>query len=195
YGKFTCHTYRSLVDGQEYVAFVMGEVSGRQNVLVRVHSQCLTGDVFHSARCDCGDQLDAALTMISKEGSGLILYIMGHEGRGIGLIHKIQAYRLQDQGRDTVDANLELGFAADQRDYGIGAQVLSDLGITTMRLMTNNPGKRAGIEGYGLSITERIPLQTNPNQHNIGYLRTKRDKLGHLLEGLDVPMEDTPETS
>lgn len=193
YGEFTCYAYRSLVDGQEYVAFVMGHIAEKENVLVRVHSQCLTGDVFHSARCDCGEQLDAALSMIGGEGTGVILYIMGQEGRGIGLMHKLRAYRLQEQGRDTVDANIELGFAPDIREYGIGTQVLVDLGITSMRLMTNNPSKYASIEGYGLSISERVPLQTHPTSHNIGYLQTKRDRLGHLLEGLDVPGETTGE--
>jgi 3,4-dihydroxy 2-butanone 4-phosphate synthase/GTP cyclohydrolase II len=186
FGEYTCHSYRSLVDGQEYVAFVMGEVEGQRDVLVRVHSQCLTGDVFHSGRCDCGTQLEAALSMIEKEGSGVVLYVMGHEGRGIGLIHKLRAYHLQEQGRDTVDANLELGFPADLRDYGIGTQVLVDLGITSMRLMTNNPAKFAGLEGYGLSISERVPLETSPTKENIHYLKTKRDRLGHLLEGLDA---------
>jgi 3,4-dihydroxy 2-butanone 4-phosphate synthase/GTP cyclohydrolase II len=186
FGEFDCHAYRSLVDGQEYVAFVMGEIAGKENVLVRVHSQCLTGDVFHSGRCDCGTQLEAALSMIQKAGSGVVLYVIGHEGRGIGLIHKLRAYHLQDQGRDTVDANLELGFPADLRDYGIGTQVLVDLGITSMRLMTNNPAKFAGLEGYGLSIIERVPLETSPTPENIRYLQTKRDRLGHLLEGLDA---------
>lgn len=183
-GEFTCHAYRSMLDGQEYVAFVKGEVSGEKDVLVRVHSQCLTGDVFLSARCDCGQQLRQAIDMIEEAGRGVILYIMAHEGRGIGLSHKIRAYRLQEQGRDTVEANVELGFAPDQRDYGIGAQVLVDLGLSSLRLMTNSPQKFAGIEGYGLSITERIPLQTSPTGENINYLRTKRDKFGHLLEGL-----------
>jgi 3,4-dihydroxy 2-butanone 4-phosphate synthase / GTP cyclohydrolase II len=181
FGDFSCHAYRSLVDGQEYVAFVKGEVSGRQDVLVRVHSQCLTGDVFGSVRCDCGAQLQAALKKIEAAGEGVILYVMAHEGRGIGLIHKLRAYSLQEQGRDTVEANRELGFAPDLRDYGIGAQVLTDLGITSMRLMTNNPAKYAGLEGYGLSITERVPLEVPPNAENISYLRTKRDRLGHLL--------------
>jgi 3,4-dihydroxy 2-butanone 4-phosphate synthase/GTP cyclohydrolase II len=186
FGEFTCHSYRSLIDGQEYVAFVMDDVAGKENVLVRVHSQCLTGDVFHSDRCDCGTQLEAALERIQQEGRGVVLYVMGHEGRGIGLIHKLRAYHLQEQGRDTVDANLELGFPADVRDYGIGTQVLVDLGITSMRLMTNNPAKFAGLEGYGLSITERVPLETSPTPENIRYLQTKRDRLGHLLEGLDA---------
>jgi 3,4-dihydroxy 2-butanone 4-phosphate synthase/GTP cyclohydrolase II len=188
FGEFACHAYRSLVDGQEYVAFVKGEVSGRQDVLVRVHSQCLTGDVFGSVRCDCGAQLQAALKKIEAAGEGVILYVMAHEGRGIGLIHKLRAYSLQEQGHDTVEANRQLGFAPDLRDYGIGAQVLSDLGITSMRLMTNNPAKYAGLEGYGLSITERVPLEVPPNAENISYLRTKRDRLGHLL-AFDEPAE------
>lgn len=188
FGEFTCHAYRSLVDGQEYVAFVKGEVAGKTDILVRVHSQCLTGDVFQSARCDCGAQLRGALRMVDEAGQGVVLYIMGHEGRGIGLIHKIRAYNLQEQGRDTVEANVELGFAPDVRDYGIGAQVLVDLGLSSIRLMTNNPRKYAGIEGYGLRITERVPLQSEPTDQNISYLRTKRDRLGHLLEGLGQPM-------
>jgi 3,4-dihydroxy 2-butanone 4-phosphate synthase/GTP cyclohydrolase II len=184
FGEFVCHAYQSTLDGQEYVAFVKGEVEGKSDVLVRVHSQCLTGDVFQSARCDCGPQLRQAMEKIEEAGEGVVLYIMAHEGRGIGLTHKIRAYKLQDQGRDTIEANKELGFAPDLRDYGIGAQVLADLGITSMRLMTNSPQKFAGIEGYGLSITERVPLETNPTEQNIAYLRTKRDRLGHLLEGL-----------
>lgn len=188
FGEFTCHAYRSKLDGQEYVAFVKGDVAGASDVLVRVHSQCLTGDVFLSARCDCGQQLRQAIGMIEDAGRGVILYIMAHEGRGIGLSHKIRAYRLQEQGRDTVEANVELGFAPDQRDYGVGAQVLVDLGLSSLKLMTNSPQKFAGIEGYGLSITDRIPLETSPTGQNIDYLRTKRDKFGHLLEGLgDLP--------
>lgn len=190
FGEFTCHAYRSLVDGQEYVAFVKGEVSGEKDVLVRVHSQCLTGDVFRSARCDCGAQLRGALNLIEQAGRGVVLYIMGHEGRGIGLIHKIRAYNLQEQGKDTVDANVELGFAPDQRDYGIGTKVLVDLGLSSIRLMTNNPGKYVGIEGYGLQITERVPLQSEPTDENISYLRTKRDRLGHILEGLGRPVRN-----
>jgi 3,4-dihydroxy 2-butanone 4-phosphate synthase / GTP cyclohydrolase II len=186
FGEFLSHAYESVVDGQEYVAFVKGEPAGKENVLVRMHSQCLTGDVFSSGRCDCGDQLRSALQRIEEEGEGVVVYIMGHEGRGIGIVHKIRAYSLQEQGRDTVDANLDLGFLPDLRDYGIGAQVLADLGITSMRLMTNNPAKWAGLEGYGLSIAERIPLETSPTAENIRYLRTKRDRLGHLLEGLDA---------
>lgn len=186
FGEFLSHAYESVVDGQEYVAFVKGEPAGKENVLVRMHSQCLTGDVFGSGRCDCGDQLQAALERIEAEGEGVVVYIMGHEGRGIGIVHKIRAYSLQEQGRDTVEANLDLGFLPDMRDYGIGAQVLADLGITSMRLMTNNPAKWAGLEGYGLSISERVPLETSPTAENIRYLRTKRDRLGHLLEGLDA---------
>ncbi|MGH2707207.1 MAG: bifunctional 3,4-dihydroxy-2-butanone-4-phosphate synthase/GTP cyclohydrolase II [Actinomycetota bacterium] len=185
FGEFVCHAYRSLVDGREYAAFVKGEVGGRPDILVRVHSQCLTGDVFGSWRCDCGDQLHQALRLIEQEGRGVLLYILGHEGRGIGLVHKIRAYSLQEQGRDTVEANTELGFKADPRDYGIGAQVLADLGLTSLRIMTNNPAKYAGLEGYGLSITERVPLETRPRSENIAYLRTKRDRLGHLLDGLE----------
>jgi len=184
YGEFVCHAYQSTLDGQEYVAFVKGEVDGQENVLVRVHSQCLTGDVFQSARCDCGPQLRQAMQKIEEAGRGVVLYIMAHEGRGIGLMHKIRAYKLQDQGRDTIEANKELGFAPDLRDYGIGAQVLADLGLTSMLLMTNSPQKFAGIEGYGLSITDRVALETSPTEENISYLRTKRDRLGHLLEGL-----------
>lgn len=190
FGEFVCHAYQSTIDGQEYVAFVKGEVAGKPDVLVRVHSQCLTGDVFQSARCDCGPQLRQALERIEAAGEGVILYIMGHEGRGIGLMHKIRAYNLQEQGRDTIEANADLGFAPDLRDYGIGAQVLADLGLTSLKLLTNSPQKFAGIEGYGLSITERVPLQTSPTVQNIGYLRTKRDRLGHLLEGLDHPDHD-----
>jgi 3,4-dihydroxy 2-butanone 4-phosphate synthase/GTP cyclohydrolase II len=185
FGEFLTHAYESVVDGQEYVAFVKGEPAGKENVLVRMHSQCLTGDVFGSGRCDCGDQLRAAMERIETEGEGVVVYIMGHEGRGIGIVHKIRAYSLQEQGRDTVEANLDLGFLPDLRDYGIGAQVLTDLGITSMRLMTNNPAKWAGLEGYGLSISERVPLETSPTAENIRYLRTKRDRMGHLLEGLD----------
>ena len=184
FGEFVCHAYQSTIDGQEYVAFVKGEVDGKEDVLVRVHSQCLTGDVFQSARCDCGPQLHQAMEKIEEAGQGVILYIMAHEGRGIGLMHKIRAYDLQEQGRDTVEANQDLGFKPDLRDYGIGAQVLADLGVSSMRLMTNSPQKFAGIEGYGLSISERVPLETRPTEQNIAYLRTKRDRLGHLLEGL-----------
>ena len=182
YGDFTAHVFASLLDGAEHMAFVRGEIAGRENVLVRVHSECLTGDVFGSLRCDCGNQLQTALARIAAEGQGVLVYLRGHEGRGIGLGHKLRAYALQEQGHDTVDANLELGLPVDSREYGIGAQMLVDLGVTTMRLMTNNPSKYGGIEGYGLEIVERVPLRTAPNAENIAYLRTKQQKLGHLLE-------------
>ncbi len=181
YGDFTAHVFESLLDNTEHLAFVRGVVAGQENVLVRVHSECLTGDVFGSLRCDCGVQLDRALEKVAAEGQGVVVYLRGHEGRGIGLGHKLRAYSLQDQGRDTVEANLELGFPVDSREYGIGAQILVDLGVTTMRLMTNNPKKYGGIEGYGLEITERVPVQTVPTDENIAYLRAKQDKLGHLL--------------
>jgi len=187
HGEFHAYAYESLVDPKTHVALVHGDVGDGEQILVRVHSECLTGDVFGSLRCDCGDQLDAALAHIGKEGRGIVLYIRGHEGRAIGLTHKLRAYRLQEQGLDTVEANEELGFPADPRDYGIGAQILVDLGVKTMRLLTNNPSKRAGLEGYGLSIIERVPLETSPTAENIGYLRTKREKLGHLLDHLEAP--------
>jgi 3,4-dihydroxy 2-butanone 4-phosphate synthase/GTP cyclohydrolase II len=182
HGDFTAHVFESLLDGTEHIAFVRGEVAGEQRVLVRVHSECLTGDVFGSMRCDCGPQLDLALATIAQEGRGVVIYLRGHEGRGIGLGHKLRAYRLQEQGRDTVEANLELGFPADSREYGIGAQMLVDLGVTTMRLLTNNMSKYGGLEGYGLEIVERVPLQPPSNDENIAYLRAKRSKLGHLLD-------------
>jgi 3,4-dihydroxy 2-butanone 4-phosphate synthase/GTP cyclohydrolase II len=182
FGDFTAHVFASLLDGTEHVAFVKGEVSGKQNVLVRVHSECLTGDVFGSLRCDCGMQLEEALQRVSEAGEGVVVYLRGHEGRGIGLGHKLRAYQLQEQGRDTVEANLELGFPVDSREYGIGAQMLVDLGVTTMRLMTNNPAKYGGIEGYGLEIVERVPVHVTPNHENIAYLRAKQQKLGHLLD-------------
>jgi 3,4-dihydroxy 2-butanone 4-phosphate synthase/GTP cyclohydrolase II len=184
-GGFRAFVYESVLDQEQHLALVLGDVDGKDDVLVRVHSECLTGDVFGSQRCDCGPQLHAALELIADHGSGVVVYLRGHEGRGIGLGHKIRAYALQEDGLDTVDANLELGFAAETREYGIGAQILVDLGITTMRLMTNNPDKFGGLEGFGLTITERVPLQPLPTAHNIGYLRTKRDRMGHLLEGLD----------
>ena len=182
YGDFTAYVFASLLDGTEHMAFVRGEVAGKQRVLVRVHSECLTGDVFGSMRCDCGVQLDQALASVAAAGEGVVVYLRGHEGRGIGLGHKLRAYTLQDQGRDTVEANVELGFPADSREYGIGSQVLVDLGITTMRLMTNNPAKYGGLEGYGLEIVERVPLRTSPTDENIAYLRAKQEKMGHLLD-------------
>ncbi|MCZ7628384.1 MAG: GTP cyclohydrolase II [Microthrixaceae bacterium] len=160
-------------------------MQGERDVLVRVHSECLTGDIFHSLRCDCGIQLHSAMERIAEEDLGVLVYLRGHEGRGIGLGHKIRAYGLQEEGHDTVDANVELGLPVDSREYGIGAQILNDLGITTMRLMTNNPTKYGGLEGFGLEITERVALKTIPNPENIEYLRTKQERMGHLIEGLD----------
>jgi 3,4-dihydroxy 2-butanone 4-phosphate synthase/GTP cyclohydrolase II len=183
FGDFRCIAYQSVLDGETHLAFVMGEPAGEPNVLVRVHSECLTGDVFGSRRCDCGAQLHGALRRIASDGLGVVVYLRGHEGRGIGIAHKLRAYELQDGGLDTVDANVELGLPVDSREYGIGAQILVDLGVTTMRLMTNNPAKRGGLEGYGLQIVERIPIHVEPNEENIRYLRTKRDRLGHLIEG------------
>jgi 3,4-dihydroxy 2-butanone 4-phosphate synthase/GTP cyclohydrolase II len=185
FGDFTAVGFRSEIDGIEHIALVRGEIGDGLDVLVRVHSECLTGDVFGSLRCDCGPQLQAALRRIADEGRGVVLYVRGHEGRGIGLLHKLRAYELQDRGRDTVDANLELGLPADARDYGTGAQILADLGITSMRLLTNNPAKRAGLEGYGLSIVERIPIEMIANVHNAEYLRTKVERMGHAMPGLD----------
>jgi 3,4-dihydroxy 2-butanone 4-phosphate synthase/GTP cyclohydrolase II len=185
WGDFTCYAYESLLDGETHLAFVKGAVQGQDDVLVRVHSECLTGDVFGSLRCDCGVQLQSAMAKIDDEGLGVIVYLRGHEGRGIGIAHKLQAYGLQDKGRDTVDANIDLGLPVDSREYGIGAQILVDLGITTMRLLSNNPTKRGGLEGFGLEVVGRVPLETKPNPHNIAYLKTKRERMGHLLEGLD----------
>jgi 3,4-dihydroxy 2-butanone 4-phosphate synthase/GTP cyclohydrolase II len=185
WGDFTCYAYQSVLDHETHLAFVKGAPQGEDDVLVRVHSECLTGDVFGSLRCDCGNQLQAALAQIAEAGMGVVVYLRGHEGRGIGIAHKLKAYNLQDAGRDTVEANLELGLPADSREYGIGAQILVDLGITTMRLMTNNPAKRGGLEGFGLEIVERVPLESTPNPENIAYLRTKQARMGHLLEGLD----------
>ena len=185
WGDFTCYAFESVLDGEQHLAFVRGAVQGQDDVLVRVHSECLTGDVFGSLRCDCGPQLHESMRRIAEEDLGVVVYLRGHEGRGIGIGHKLQAYALQEQGHDTVDANLALGMPIDSREYGIGAQILVDLGITTMRTLTNNPAKRGGLEGFGLKITERVPLVTAPNPENIAYLRTKRERMGHLLEGLD----------
>jgi len=183
HGPFTIHAYESALDGQTHVALVRGEIGDGKDVMVRVHSKCLTGDVLHSLRCDCGAQLDAAMEQIAKEGRGVLLYL-NQEGRGIGLANKIRAYELQDHGLDTVQANEHLGFKPDQRDYGIGAQILRDLGVHTMRLLTNNPRKFVGLEGYGLSVVESLPLEVAPTEFTRRYLKTKKDKLGHKLSGV-----------
>jgi 3,4-dihydroxy 2-butanone 4-phosphate synthase/GTP cyclohydrolase II len=182
HGEFRVSAFESGLDKETHVALVKGEIGDGENVLVRVHSRCLTGDVFHSSRCDCGAQLDAAMTRIEHEGRGILLYL-NQEGRGIGFANKIRAYELQEQGLDTVEANERLGFKADQRDYGIGVQILKDLGVRTMRLLSNNPRKLVGLEGYGLSVVEWLPLEIAPGEHSARYLRTKRDKLGHKLRG------------
>ncbi len=182
HGTFTAVGFRSLVDDRQHIALVMGDLADGERVLTRVHSECLTGDVFGSLRCDCGDQLDMALARVAAEGRGVVLYIRGHEGRGIGLLHKLAAYRLQDEGMDTVDANVNLGLPVDARDYGVGAQILYDLGVRSMRLMTNNPTKRAGIEGYGLSIVEQVPLSIEANEENRDYLKAKASRLGHQMD-------------
>jgi 3,4-dihydroxy 2-butanone 4-phosphate synthase/GTP cyclohydrolase II len=189
-GEFDVVGYRSVLDDKHHLALVKGEVAGKQDVLVRVHSECVTGDVFHSLRCDCGEQLEAALAMIEEEGEGVLLYL-AQEGRGIGLLNKLRAYKLQEEGLDTVEANERLGLPADLRDYGIGAQILVDLGLSSIRILTNNPKKIRGLEGYGLSVTGQIPIEQEPNPDNAAYLRAKRDKLGHTLhhQGLDLDAE------
>ncbi|MBU1226474.1 MAG: bifunctional 3,4-dihydroxy-2-butanone-4-phosphate synthase/GTP cyclohydrolase II [Actinobacteria bacterium] len=189
-GEFRAIGFASEVDGTQHVALVRGEVAGKSDVLVRVHSECLTGDVFGSLRCDCGDQLRLALRLIAEAGEGVLLYCRGHEGRGIGIEQKLAAYALQEQGRDTVEANLDLGLPVDARDYGVGAQILADLGIEGMRLLTNNPAKRAGLEGHGLRIVEQVPLQTVPTAENRAYLQTKIDKLGHEMVLGDIVLGD-----
>jgi 3,4-dihydroxy 2-butanone 4-phosphate synthase/GTP cyclohydrolase II len=189
FGDFVAVGYRSLVDNKHHVALVKGQVAGQPDVLVRVHSECLTGDVFHSLRCDCGEQLESALAIIEREGMGVLLYL-SQEGRGIGLLNKLRAYKLQEEGLDTVDANLRLGLPADLRDYGIGAQILSDLGLSSIRILTNNPKKISGMSGYGLSVTDQIPIQHLPNPHNEAYLRAKRERLGHTLHHQGLPLDE-----
>ncbi len=189
FGDFRVVGYRSLVDDKNHVAMVKGEVAGEPDVLVRVHSECLTGDVFHSLRCDCGQQLESALAMIEREGRGVVLYL-SQEGRGIGLLNKLRAYNLQDEGLDTVDANLALGLPADLRDYGIGAQILVDLGLSSIRILTNNPKKIRGLEGYGLSVTGQVPIVHASNPHNEAYLRAKAERLGHMLHHQGLPLDE-----
>ncbi len=186
WGVFTCVAYKSTIDGIEHLAFVKGDVSDGAPILTRVHSECLTGDVFGSKRCDCGPQLAAAMQQIDEAGKGVVVYLRGHEGRGIGIGHKIRAYSLQDEGFDTVDANTELGLPVDSREYGIGAQILADLGARELRLMTNNPAKYGGIAGYGLRIVERVPLSIEPTPENEAYLRTKRERMGHVFDSSDI---------
>jgi 3,4-dihydroxy 2-butanone 4-phosphate synthase / GTP cyclohydrolase II len=188
YGEFTAVAFRETLTGKHHVALVRGDVEGAENVLVRVHSECLTGDVFHSLRCDCGEQLEQALRRIASEDRGVLLY-MAQEGRGIGLLNKLRSYELQENGYDTVEANLELGFAPDMRDYGIGNQILADLGLSTIRILTNNPKKITGIEGFGLEVVEQVPIETEPTPQNARYLATKRDKLGHKLHHQDLKYE------
>jgi 3,4-dihydroxy 2-butanone 4-phosphate synthase / GTP cyclohydrolase II len=192
YGEFTAVAFRETLTGKHHVALVLGDVAGADDVLVRVHSECLTGDVFHSLRCDCGEQLDTALRAIAAEGSGVLLYL-AQEGRGIGLLNKLKAYELQEQGLDTVDANLALGFAADEREWGIGNQILSDLGLTTIRLLTNNPKKVSGLGAWGLRVVEQVPIEVPPQAENRRYLAAKRDKLGHRLHHQDLKFEPDTE--
>jgi len=189
WGNFTCTAFRSDIDDTEHLAFSMGDIQDGSPVLVRVHSECLTGDVFASRRCDCGPQLQSAMALIAREGRGIVVYLRGHEGRGIGIAHKIRAYSLQDGGLDTVDANTELGLPIDSREYGVGAQILADLGAHKLRLITNNPAKYGGIEGYGLEVVERVALNPIPTEENLKYLQTKRDRMGHLL---DLPETISP---
>ena len=186
HGIFELHVYRSKLDGTEHLAIVKGTVTGQENVLVRVHSECLTGEILGSTRCDCGTQLDMSLKLIEQEGAGVVVYLRGHEGRGIGLTSKIHAYALQDTGMDTVEANQDLGLPVDSRRYDVGAQILTDLGLRTIRLMSNNPAKFTQLSGYDLMIVERVPLESEPNLENIFYLRTKQAKLGHLF---DLPLK------
>jgi 3,4-dihydroxy 2-butanone 4-phosphate synthase/GTP cyclohydrolase II len=189
FGDFRAVGFRSLVDDKHHVAMVKGEIDNGEPALVRVHSECLTGDVFHSMRCDCGEQLAAAMAMIEEEGRGVLLYL-SQEGRGIGLLNKLRAYKLQEEGLDTVDANLKLGLPADLRDYGIGAQILRDLGLTKIKILTNNPKKIIGLEGHGLEVTEQIKIEAPPNTHNEGYLRTKRDRMGHILHHQGLALDE-----
>ncbi len=189
FGDFTAVGYRSTIDDKHHVALVKGDVSGKDDVLVRVHSECLTGDVFHSLRCDCGEQLESALSMIEAEGEGVLLYL-AQEGRGIGLLNKLKAYKLQEEGLDTVEANLRLGLPADLREYGIGAQILADLGLTSLRLLTNNPKKIHGLEGYGLRVSDQVPIEHKPNAHNEAYMRTKAERMGHILHHQGLALDE-----
>jgi 3,4-dihydroxy 2-butanone 4-phosphate synthase / GTP cyclohydrolase II len=189
FGDFQVFGYRSLVDDKHHVALVKGDVAGKPDVLVRVHSECLTGDVFHSLRCDCGEQLESALSMIEREGEGVLLYL-AQEGRGIGLLNKLRAYKLQEEGFDTVDANLKLGLPADLRDYGIGAQILVDLGLSSIRILTNNPKKIRGLEGYGLSVSAQVPIEHLPNPHNEAYMRAKKERMGHTLHHQGLALDE-----
>lgn len=194
-GSFTCHAYESAVDGLTHLALVYGDLGSVEAPLVRVHSECLTGDIFGSRRCDCGEQLQAAMRVIAAAGAGVVVYIRGHEGRGIGIANKLRAYELQDEGVDTVDANLKLGLPVDSREYGVGAQILADVGLTRIRLLSNNPRKRGGLEGYGLTVVEQVALVSEANAENVCYLRTKRDRLGHHMGQLEVSEDPPPALS